>query len=129
MSAIEKLEQRITALEAEVAKLKEQSKNGEPDTRPWPEKIFGTFANDPDYEEAMRLGREYRESTKPKPRQTPALSLTARAPRTCPARPKKATRSTLVTDPARLPTYTLAMRAFPLRNAGYEHLTLGGEWD
>ena len=68
MSAIEKLEQRLTALEAEVAKLKEQGKNGVSDTRPWPEKIFGTFANDPDYEEAMRLGREYRESTKPKPR-------------------------------------------------------------
>jgi hypothetical protein len=68
MSAIEKLEVRIAALEAEVAKLKERNKDGEPDTRPWPEKIFGTFANDPQYEEAMRLGRAYRESTKPKPR-------------------------------------------------------------
>jgi len=68
MSAIEKLEQRIAALEAEVARLKERSGNGQPDNRPWPEKIFGTFANDPEYEEAMRLGREYRESTKPKAR-------------------------------------------------------------
>jgi hypothetical protein len=68
MSAIEELEQRIAVLEAEVAKLKQQGKNGESDNRPWPEKIFGTFANDPDYDEAMRLGREYRESTKPKPR-------------------------------------------------------------
>jgi hypothetical protein len=37
------------------------------DNRPWAEKIFGTFANDPVYDEAMRLGRKYRESTKPKP--------------------------------------------------------------
>jgi len=43
-------------------------------------------------------------STNPKPRQTPALSLTASAPRTCPARANRVTRSILVTDSARLPT-------------------------
>ena len=69
MSAIEKLEERIAA----ARKPRSQSSRNEggtakQDDRPWPEKIFGTFANDPDYEEAMRLGREYRESTKPKPR-------------------------------------------------------------
>ena len=67
MSAIEKLEQRLAALEAEVAMLK-TGKSEKEDNRPWCEKIYGTFANDPDYEEAMRLGREYRESTKPKTR-------------------------------------------------------------
>jgi hypothetical protein len=67
MSAIEKLEQRVAALEAEVAKLKEQNGKNESDDRPWWEKIYGTFANDPYYEEAMRLGREYRESFRPKP--------------------------------------------------------------
>ena len=66
MSAIEKLEERITALESQVAELKRKNGKGERDDRPWPEKIFGTFANDPLYEEAMKLGREYRESTKPK---------------------------------------------------------------
>ncbi|MBI3822498.1 MAG: hypothetical protein HY289_07440 [Planctomycetes bacterium] len=68
MSAIEKLEQRLGALEAEVAKLREQNGKPQTDDRPWWEKIYGTFANDPYYEEAMRLGRKYRESTKPKPR-------------------------------------------------------------
>jgi hypothetical protein len=68
MSAIEKLEQRIAALEAEVARLKQKNGKSPPDERPWWEQIFGTFANDPYYEEAMRLGRKYRESTRPKPR-------------------------------------------------------------
>ena len=29
---------------------------------PWWEKIVGSFANDPAYEEAMQLGSQYRES-------------------------------------------------------------------
>jgi hypothetical protein len=62
-----KLEDRVAALEAEVAKLKAilQGTHGTAD--PW-EKLWGAFANDPVYEEAMRLGREYRESLRPKPR-------------------------------------------------------------
>ncbi len=66
MSAIEKLEQRLTALEAEVAMLKNANGAKPVDDRPWFEMIYGTFANDPHYEEAMRLGRKYRKSTKPK---------------------------------------------------------------
>jgi hypothetical protein len=34
----------------------------------WVEKVAGKYANDPIFEEAMSLGREYRESTRPKPR-------------------------------------------------------------
>ncbi len=34
-------------------------------SRPWWEQIDGTFANDSVYDEAMRLGREYRKSTIP----------------------------------------------------------------
>lgn len=56
------LERRVAALETEVAKLK-----GEP-PKPWAEQIHGIFANDPAFEEAMRLGREYREPLRPKPR-------------------------------------------------------------
>ena len=55
------IEKRIAVLEAEVALLKSKSqKNG--DNKPWYEKIAGKFADDPIYDEAMRLGREYRES-------------------------------------------------------------------
>ena len=62
---VETLEKRLSALEAEVARLR-NAVEGEPrDNRPWWEQIFGTFADDPLFEEAMRLGREYRESLRP----------------------------------------------------------------
>jgi hypothetical protein len=68
MSAIEKLEIRIAALEAEIARIKQANGAKPSDDRPWWEKIYGTFEGDPHYKEAMELGRKYRESTRPKPR-------------------------------------------------------------
>ena len=62
-----KLKDRVAALEAEVARLKRKL---EKDSKPWTEKIAGIFANDPAFEKAMRLGREYRESLRPKSRKT-----------------------------------------------------------
>ena len=60
------LEERVTVLEAEAARLKAQQATATPeDAAPWWKKIWGTFKDDPDYEEAMRLGREYRESLRP----------------------------------------------------------------
>lgn len=65
--AARSLEERVAALEAEVARLKEQRAIGEPRKPiPWWEKIYGSFADSPEYEEAMRLGREYRESLRPR---------------------------------------------------------------
>jgi hypothetical protein len=58
------LKDRVAALEAEVTQLRatlERSLD-----QPWWEKITGTFADDPIYAEAMRLGLEYRESLRPK---------------------------------------------------------------
>ena len=62
------LEQRLVALEAEVAKIKATVETQQEPKKPWWEKIAGTFKDDPHYEEAMRLGRKYRESLRPKPK-------------------------------------------------------------
>ena len=59
------MEERVAALEAEVARLKEALPRGAAAQKPWWEEIRGTFKDDPHYEEAMRLGREWRASQKP----------------------------------------------------------------
>jgi hypothetical protein len=62
------LEDRVTALEREVARLKARVEGTGQTTEDWLDKMWGSFANDPAFEEAMRLGREWRESFRPKPR-------------------------------------------------------------
>lgn len=58
------LEERVTALEAEVARLKHvpQTQQEQAAKKPWWERRFGAFKDDPMYDEAMRLGAEYRRS-------------------------------------------------------------------
>ena len=64
---IEILEHRLTAVEAELTQLKQQlAANKQQTSLPWWEQIFGTFAGSEAHEEATRLGREYRESLRPK---------------------------------------------------------------
>lgn len=58
--AMRELELRVTTLEEEMARLKVKLNT------PWWEKIAGTFDNDPTYDEAMALGRAYREAQRPK---------------------------------------------------------------
>ena len=67
---VAELEKEVVMLAGEIARLKEKVANGkeaEPKI-PWWEKHWGIFDNDPDYEKAMELGRQYRESLRPKPR-------------------------------------------------------------
>jgi hypothetical protein len=63
------LEARVEALETEVRHLKDLIDKGQR-KRGW-KIIIGAFANDPLYDEAMRLGREYRESQRPGKRKKP----------------------------------------------------------
>jgi Protein of unknown function (DUF1192) len=63
--ASENLEERVAALEAEVAQLKDQIVNRGAKKAGW-EAIVGTFLNDPYYEKAMKYGRQYRDSLRPK---------------------------------------------------------------
>jgi hypothetical protein len=64
-SSRSELEQRVTDLEAEVSNLKR--KLDALDTfQPWWEQIVGTFEDDSIYDEAMKLGRHYRQSLRPK---------------------------------------------------------------
>ena len=60
------LKQRVEALESEVARLKAKLENGPMSSKPWWEQIWGSFAGDPAFHEAMRLGRQYREAQRAK---------------------------------------------------------------
>ena len=77
---VAELEKQLVVLTDEVARLKEKVVNGkeaEPET-PWWEKHWGIFNDSPDYEKAMELGRQYRESLRPKPANGKARKKTVR---------------------------------------------------
>jgi hypothetical protein len=63
--AAQEIELRVAALEEEVGRLKEQLAKSSESKGDWVHEIYGSFENDPLYEKAMRLGREYRESLRP----------------------------------------------------------------
>jgi hypothetical protein len=58
------LEQRMAELEQELAALRKKVEDLA-GTKPWWERIAGTFEHDAVYEQAMRLGREYRRPQRP----------------------------------------------------------------
>ena len=61
------IEERLSVIEKEVAHIKQQLTVDKPPSPPHPwDKVFGSFANSEGFEEAVRLGREYRESLRPK---------------------------------------------------------------
>ena len=64
MAAIQ-LEDRVAVLEREVERLKLRMEDAAPCPQLWWERVFGAFADAPVFDEAMRLGREYRKSLRP----------------------------------------------------------------
>ena len=59
----ETLEHRLSAVEAELAQLKQRlEKEKVPAANSWLDQVFGVFKDCPEFEEAVRLGREWRES-------------------------------------------------------------------
>ncbi len=65
MSAAEKIEQRLAALEAEMSRVNEKLSVNE---MPWWVSWMGAFQDDPIAAEALELGRKWRQSQKAKPR-------------------------------------------------------------
>ncbi len=60
------VEVRLTTIETDLANLKQQVQSISETKKDWLDAIWGSFANDPLYDEAMELGRKYRESLRPK---------------------------------------------------------------
>lgn len=56
---LEQLEQRVNDLERQVAELRRGTKPLRPLKRV--EETFGMFANDPEFDEIVRLGRQFRD--------------------------------------------------------------------
>jgi len=55
---LKQLEQRVSDLERQVAELRNQRKSPQPLESP--EATFGMLGDDPEFDEMVRLGREYR---------------------------------------------------------------------
>ena len=62
---LKELEAKVVALEKEIAELRTQLNHAPKPKEPWWVTEAGKYANDPAYDEAMRLGSEYRESLHP----------------------------------------------------------------
>jgi hypothetical protein len=62
------LEARLNRLEADVKEIKALLLAKQPAEEPWWKSVVGSFANDPVYEEILRLGNEVREKERQKAR-------------------------------------------------------------
>lgn len=72
-SKLARLETRLAALELQVEQLQsQQTSQNEPPKEDWLDKMYGLFADYPDFEKVVELGRQYRESLRPKPPKRPS---------------------------------------------------------
>ena len=64
MATAATIEERLTALELQVAQLLKQQSTTQKKPS-WFEKIAGSFKDDPEFDEVLRLGREIRNADRP----------------------------------------------------------------
>jgi len=64
MSSLAAIEKRLTALEQQLAELR-KDRDGDGKKPGWIDRVSGSFKDDPDFDEIVRLGREFRESDRP----------------------------------------------------------------
>lgn len=57
------IEERLATVESELADLKRRLKS-DADGRSWMERIAGTFKDDPEFDEIVRLGQGFRKSAR-----------------------------------------------------------------
>jgi hypothetical protein len=65
-----KLEQHVAALEQKVAVLQQGRNKGSGASTAWIDDLYGKFAADPVFDQAMKLGAKYRRSLRPRVRRT-----------------------------------------------------------
>lgn len=64
------IEERVADLERQVAELVRE-RDGSQGKRGWLDEIRGSFKDDPEFDEILRLGREFREADRPKGDEAP----------------------------------------------------------
>ena len=62
------LENRVIVLEKQVARLQRRQGATPQAGRTWLDDLYGKFAGDPIFQQAMKLGRKYRKSLRPRAR-------------------------------------------------------------
>jgi hypothetical protein len=65
-ATIQQLESRVAKVESDLKEIKAQIPLAEELKRPWLDRIYGAFEGNDVFLEAMKLGRQYRESQRPK---------------------------------------------------------------
>jgi hypothetical protein len=58
----DRLEARVATLETELAQMKQMLSSSQPERAPWWLKVAGSFEDDPTFDEAVRLGQEWRKT-------------------------------------------------------------------
>ena len=71
MADMKSVEERLAAVEQELAELKRRLPPSF-DKKNWVEEISGSMKDFPEFDEVLRLGREFRQSLRPRPEDKPS---------------------------------------------------------